>query len=102
MLDKGMTLPRNWFNRLTWLAGDFIMTEEFDEHRRRHVRVARLMRTRSEAEVLPLFDAQIIQVKSDFLIVNGMERHEDITSPTIEYPQSWWVELNSRASPPKG
>lgn len=93
MLDKGMTLPRAWFNRLPWLTGNFILTEQFDERRRRHLRVAMLMREQSEAEVLPLFDAQIIQVTSEFLIVNGIERHEDIVSPTIEYPQSWWVEF---------
>lgn len=97
MLDKGMTLPRTWFNRLPWVAGDFLMIEQFDEHRRRHVRVAMLMRERSEPEVLPLFDAHIIQVKSDFMIVNGIERHEDIVSPTIEYPQSWWVEFANGA-----
>ena len=65
-----------------------LLHEELDPVRNRHVMVARI-----GDEVPPLYDAKVVKISVDFMVITGFERiQRDIVSQTVEYAQSWFLE----------
>lgn len=99
LFQKGMITPRHRYCLLPRLTGDLSIVEARDPVRRRQTRLARLTGADGNDIALPLHDAQVVTIGCDHMVVSGIERHEDLLRPTIEYAQSWWVQF--RSGPPR-
>ena len=88
LMEHGIVLPRHRLAFTTRYTGALSIREEPDPVRNRHVRVARI------GDALPpLYDATVVTVGSDFLVITGFERiQRDVVSQTVEYAQSWFLE----------
>ncbi|WP_157256678.1 hypothetical protein [Methyloversatilis discipulorum] len=75
-----------------------IIKDVRDQVRKRHVRVARVVGDDGADVLLPLYGAEVIAVNADWMVITGIERHEDAARVVTEYAQSWWV-LVSNAGP---
>lgn len=100
LLDRGMHIPRHRHCMITRKVGDLIIAEVADYVRNRQTRLARLVDDQGREPILPLHDAQVITIGPAYMVISGIERHEDMLRPPIEYAQSWWVEFSS--GPPEG
>ena len=88
LMDHGVVLPGHRLAFTTRYTGALLLHEELDPVRNRHVMVARI-----GDEVPPLYDAKVVKISVDFMVITGFERiQRDIVSQTVEYAQSWFLE----------
>lgn len=100
LFDRGMLMPKHRHGMLKRHVGQLLISEAKDTVRRRRTRLARLVCERDQDAILPLHDAEVVAIGPGYMVISGLERHEDILRPPIEYAQSWWVEFSS--GPPAG
>lgn len=87
-MDHGVVLPGHRLAFVTRHTGVLSLHEELDPVRNRHVMVARI-----GDDVPPLYDAKVVKISVDFMVITGFERiQRDIVSQTVEYAQSWFLE----------
>ena len=91
LMEYGVVLPRHRLAFTRRFVGVLSLREELDQVRNRHVRVARI-----GDELPPLYDATVVTISGDVMVITGFERiQKDITSQSVEYAQSWFLEEKS-------
>jgi hypothetical protein len=87
--DKGRLLPRHeWLNRAP-VIGDLRVEQVFDDDRRRHLVVARVVnvrRVKAPDELPPLYEPVLVAMSPFAFSLAGFERVEG-----ADYSQSWLV-----------
>jgi len=93
MRCKGRRVPKWQLHRATRYVGQLTVTEERDELLHRTCRVARVIDDfRRPTNVLPpLFDATLLWMSNDQMVLTGFERDDSIGSIT-DYAQTWLCE----------
>lgn len=94
-LNRGMHMPRSWYVRQRMMPGMLIIKDVRDQVRKRYVRVARVIGDDGADVLLPLYGAEVIAVNADWMVITGIERHEDAARVVTEYAQSWWVVVSN-------